>query len=239
MEVVKRGSRGTAALMAQMLLNCRLRELGDRNGKPVEVLAEDGVFGEKSERALRDFFERGLRVSRPPLIDAGVWRGLGLQLEIDHRVPLIGQKQSGLCWQAAAEMVLGGRVTVGPGLAARSPRGALQPDMENLKRFAESYRWRALPPTTNVRVFAELLRRRPIWLAGQGTAASGRQLGHAVVVSGMWSDGDPTGTTTLLRFHDPYPGPVGRIYSVAFFSAAGVQLPGRIWFRPQAMLLPN
>lgn len=239
MEVVKRGSRGTAALMAQMLLNCRLRELGDRNGRPVEVLAEDGVFGEKSERALRDFIERGMRISRPPLIDAGVWRRLGLQLEIDHRVPLIGQKHGGLCWQAAAEMVLGGRVTAGPGFAMRDPRGALKPDMENLKLFADSYRWRPLQPTTNVRAFADLLRQRPIWLAGQGTALSGRQLGHAVVVSGMWSDGDPTGTTTLLRFHDPYPGPAGRIYSVAFFSPAGVRLPGGIWFRPQILLVPN
>lgn len=239
MDVVKRGSRGTAALMAQMLLNCRLRELGDRNGRPVDALAEDGVFGEKSERALRDFIERGMRVSRPPVIDGGVWRSLGLKLEIDHRAPLIGQKGGGLCWQAAAEMVLGGNVTAGPGSALRDARGALKPDMENLRRFAESYRWRPLQPTTNVAVFASLLRRRPIWMAGQWTALNGRQWGHAVVVSGMWSDGDPTGTTTLLRFHDPYPGPVGRVYNVAFFSAAGVRLPGGIWFRPQILLMPN
>lgn len=239
MDVVKRGSRGTAALMAQMLLNCRLRELGERNGRPLEVLAEDGVFGPKSELALRDFIERGMRISRPPVIDGAVWRSLGLKLEIDHRVPLIGQKGGGLCWQAAAEMVMGGQVTAGPGHAARDKRGALKADMENLIRFAESYRWRPVQPTTNVAVFAGLLRRRPIWMAGQGTALSGRQLGHAVVVSGMWSDGDPTGTTTLLRFHDPYPGPVGRIYSVAFFSPAGVRLPGGIWFKPQVLLQPN
>ena len=238
MEVVKRGSRGSCALMAQMLLNNRIRELGDRLGKPVPPLVEDGVFGEKSEKALIDFLDRGLRVSHRPVIDDVIWRRIGLTVEIDHKVRLIGQSHGGLCWQAAAEMVLGGQVTVGPGSADTDKRGALQPDLENLQRFAESYGWRFSLPTLNAVAFAALARQSPIWIAGQGVAGNGHAYGHAIVVSGMWSDGDPTGSTTLLRVHDPWPGPVGRIYHVAYFSVAGARLPGGIWFRPHAMLIP-
>lgn len=239
MENVKRGSRGTAALMAQMLLNDRIRELGDRNGRPVQPLVEDGIFGEKSEKALLDYFARGLRISHQAMIDADTWRRMGLKVEIDHKVRLIGQRHGGLCWQAAAEMVLGGQVIAGPGYAERDKRGALKAGLENLKLFGESYHWRFALPTLSAALFADLVRRRPIWIAGQGAAGHGQVFGHAIVVSGMWGDGDPNGTTALLRIHDPWPGPVGRVYSAAFFSSAGTRLPGGVWFRPQAMLIPN
>ncbi|MBI3684195.1 MAG: hypothetical protein HY235_27795 [Acidobacteria bacterium] len=239
METVRRGSRGTAALMAQMLLNDRIRELPEQNGRPHQPLKEDGIFGEKSEKALLDFFSRGLRFSRQPVIDADTWRRLGLKVDIDHRVPLVGQKRGGLCWEAAAEMILGGRVSAGPGLASLDRRGALQADMANLKSFGDSYRWRYTAPTIDAAAFADLIHSRPIWVAGQGAAVNGQSFGHAVVVSGMWGDGDPNGSTALLRIHDPWPGPGGRIYSTRFFSMAGIRLPGGVWFRPQAMLIPN
>jgi hypothetical protein len=239
MEIVRRGRRGIAALMAQMLLNDRIRELPEQNGRPNQMLKEDGIFGEKSERAMRDYFSRGLRISHQPLIDSPTWFHLGLKVDIDHHVPLVGQKRGGLCWEAAAEMILGGRVSAGPGLASYDKRGALNPDLANLKAFGDSYHWLYAAPTVNAVVFASLLRHRPIWIAGQGAAGNGRMFGHAIVVSGMWGDGDPNGSTALLRIHDPWPGPSGRIYHTRFFSAAGIELPGRIWFRPQAMLISN
>ena len=130
-------------------------------------------------------------------------------------------------------------MTAGPGFADRDKRGALEPDLQNLKRFGDSYRWRFALPTLNAALFAGLLRKRPIWIAGQGAAGNGKVFGHAVVVSGMWGDGNPDGSTTLLRIHDPWPGPGGRVYSVAFFSSAGSRLPGGIWYRPLAMLIPG
>ena len=173
------------------------------------------------------------------MIDADTWRRLGLKVDIDHRVPLVGQKRGGLCWEAAAEMVLGGRVSAGPGLASYDKRGALNPDLANLISFGDSYHWLYAAPTTNAVAFAGLRRRRPIWVAGQGAAGNGQTFGHAIVVSRMWGDGDPGGSTVLLRVHDLWPGPGGRIYSTRFFSSAGIALPGGIWLRPQAMLIPN
>jgi hypothetical protein len=54
--------------MAQILLNDCIRELPEQNGRSNQMLKEDGIFGEKSERALRDYFSRGLRISHQPLI---------------------------------------------------------------------------------------------------------------------------------------------------------------------------
>ncbi len=239
MEVVRRGVRGDAALMAQMLLNDRLRELPERNGRPLVMLQEDGIFGEKSDGALRDWLARGLRVSKAPVIDGSVWGALGLRVEIDHRVPLVGQRHGGLCWQAAAEMLLGGQVTAGPGRASYDQRNALHATLKNLMAFGDSYGWRYIPPTTDAAAFASMLRQRPIWVAGNGIAGNGHAFGHAVVVSGMWGDGNSDGSSALLRIHDPWPGPGGRIFRTRFFSPAGIRLPGGAWFRPQAMLLPS
>lgn len=238
MEIVQRGSRGIAARMAQMLLNDRNRELPDDRGLVPADLAEDGAFGPKSERALVHFLQRGLRVSRAPVIDPFVWNALGLRVDIDHRLPLVAQPVGGQCWSAAAAMILGGPMSVHPGLAKFDRRGALDPSPANLRIFGESLGWRSVPTTTDAAVFASALRQRPMWVAGQGQAANGRRLGHAVVVSGMWGDGRPDGSTALLRFHDPWPPGHGRIYAVRFFSVAGTQLPGGIWFRPDVFLSP-
>jgi hypothetical protein len=85
---------------------------------------------------------------------------------------------------------------------------------------AERERIRGLPAT------------RPVWIAGQGAAANGKRYGHAVVVSGMWGDGDAHGSTTLLRIHDPWPGPRGRVYDTYFFgrkasACRAVSVPAR------------
>jgi hypothetical protein len=228
-----------AAKLAQMLLNDRLMELPEQRGKPFQPLVIDGVFGPKSENALISFFTRAYSVSRQPVIDAGVWRLLGLKVDIDHRVPLVGQPQGGLCWSSAAAMVLGGAMSVSPGGATFDKRGALAPDLSNLKQFGASLGWRLVSPTLNAVAFADLLRRRPVWIAGQGASANGQAYGHAIVVSGMWGDGDANGSTALLRIHDPWPTPRGRIFDTLFFSSVGIRLPGGIWFRPQAVLVPN
>lgn len=239
METVKRGSRGLAARMAQMLLNDRINELPDGGGNNWVPLSTDGIFGPKSEKALMLFLSQAYQMSRMPLIDGEVWRKLGLKTEIDHRVTLVGQPAGGLCWSSAAAMVLGGPMSVSPGAANLTQRNSLEPSLANLQVFAQSLDWRMVPPTQNVAAFATLIRRSPVWVAGQGTSANGRRYGHAVVVSGMWSDGDPAGSSTLLRIHDPWPTPRGRIFDTLFFGPVGICLPGGVWLRPDAMLVPR
>ena len=240
MEVIRRGQHGTAAKLAQLLLNDRLSELIEVNGKPFVPLQTDGIFGPKSEKALIDFIARVMQVSRPPVIDDDVWRRLGLKIEIDHRVPLVGQPLGGLCWSAAAAMILGGPMSVSPGGATLGKRDSLEPSLENVAVFGESLGWRLLNQSTqNLATFVDLLRRKPLWMAGQGTAASGRRYGHAIVVSGLWSDGDSNGSSTLLRIHDPWPGPKGRIFDTWFFGPLGIRLPGNTWFKPETILVPG
>lgn len=240
MELVKRGSHGTAARMAQLLLNDRLAELVEVGGRPFVPLQTDGIFGPKSERALVDFIARVMQMSRPPVVDADVWRRLGLQVEIDHRVPLVGQPIGGLCWSSAAAMILGGPMSVSPGQAQLNGRHALEPSLENVELFGQSLGWRLLTQSTyDLTLFTQLLRRTPLWMAGQGAGAHGRRYGHALVVSGLWSDGDRNGSSTLLRIHDPWPGPHGRIYDTWYFGPMGIRLPNNIWFRPETILVPG
>jgi hypothetical protein len=239
MELVRRGSQGMAARMAQMLLNNRIAELPEQRGQPLQLLDTDGIFGDKSEAALKDFLARGAGISHAPIIDAQVWRQLGLKVELDHKVPLVGQAIGGQCWSAAAAMILGGPMSVTSGRAAFEKRGALKPDLSNMKDFADSLGWRAVMPTTNAVLFAEMMRRRPVWVAGQGQAGNGHIYGHAIVVSALWGDGDPSGTTTLMRINDPWPPGRGQIYDAYFFSNAGTRLPSGIWFRPNVILIPS
>jgi len=237
METVRQGSHGTAARMAQMLLNDRLMELPEEGGKPFVPLVTDGIFGPKSTKALTTFIARGAQVSHLPVIDDGLWRALGLVVAIDHRVVLVGQPHAGECWSAAAAMILGAPMSVHPGGASLTDKGRLVPDLQNLRRFGESLGWQSVPPTQNASAFAGYLQRGPVWIAGQGAAANGKRYGHAVVVSGMWGDGDAHGSTTLLRIHDPWPGPRGRVYDTYFFGPQGIRLPGGVWFRPDAVMV--
>jgi hypothetical protein len=238
MEIVKRGSRGDAALMAQMLLNDRLIELGEGElGGYFDPLVTDGIFGKKSEALLVAVIAAKERMSLPPVIDARMWKALGLKIEFEHRITLVGQYKGGMCWNAAAAMILGGPMSVTSGGALLGKRQTLQPGEDNIRTFADALGWRIVPPPLPFPVFVAKLRAAPLWMAGE--ASFGRTTaGHAMVVSGLWSDGDPSGGTTLLRIHDPWPGPRGRIYRTLFFSQKGIKLPGNTWFKPHTFLTP-
>ena len=59
--------------------------------------------------------------------------------------------------------------------------------------------------TWSVEGLASLLRRGPLWVGGAQPSL------HAVVIAGMWGDGDAM--TTCLLIYDPWPPGRGAIYS--------------------------
>ena len=123
-----------------------------------------------------------------------------------HPVTLVGQPDDTSCWSAAASMILG-NMSVGSGDAGRSATGRLGHSLDNIEAFARSLGWRMLDHTPNIVELVSLLMRTPLWIGVQGTGG-----GHAVALTGVYSDGDPSGQGTMVRIHDPWPVGHGAIY---------------------------
>lgn len=218
MDTFRRGSHGYRVALLQRLLNKAAQR--DRAGGT--QLVADGVFGPRTEASLRAFQSR----HRPLVVDGVAggdsWRALGLRVDKEHaRVHLFGQPTRTSCWSAAATMILGNQ-SVGPGDAALGVGGGLHNTVENHRAFARSLGWRALDHTPSVPEMVSLVQRTPVWIAGGGAHWS-----HAVVLSGVYSDADPSGAGTVFRIHDPWPPGVGRIYGsfadpITMFDSAGV-----------------
>ena len=67
-----------------------------------------------------------------------------------------------------------------------------------------------------------------VWIHGGGTGWS-----HAVILSGVFSDGDSSGDGTMFRLHDPWPLNVGKIYGsfanpIAMYDAGATRADRRI-----------
>ena len=67
------------------------------------------------------------------------------------------------------------------------------------------------PQTWSVAGLAGLLRNKPLWAVGGGSSPTGDWL-HAIVLSGLWSDGAEDARGTMIRIHDPWPPNVGKVY---------------------------
>ncbi|MCC6539155.1 MAG: peptidoglycan-binding protein [Bryobacterales bacterium] len=204
METLRRGSRGMKVEFLQRLLNKALR----RDRAAGTALNEDGVFGPLTESAVRAFQGR----HRPLAVDGAVgalsWTALGFRTEAEHRsVIQFGQPTNTSCWSAAATEILGNQ-SVGPGGASVGPGGGLGNSPQNREVFAQSLGWRALNYSPTVPDFVGLIQHSPLWMCGGGSNWS-----HAIALSGVWSDLDPSGDGTMVRIHDPWPVNVGKIYS--------------------------
>ena len=204
MDELRRGAQGFRVKYLQRLLNKATAHdrLADR------ALRLDGVFGERTETALRGFQRR-----HRPLIEDGIaglntWQALGLQIENEHPLPLVGQPTNTTCWSAAASMILRDR-SVTEGDAILTAQGRLARGIDNLAAFARHLRWRQLDYTPTVPELAGLVNETPVWIAVEGAG-----WGHAVALSGVYSDAGPAGDGTMFRIHDPWPSGQGRIYGV-------------------------
>lgn len=204
MRTLRRGSQGLEVEFLQGLLNKAAR----REAPTARPLATDGVFGPLTEESLRAFQGR----HRPLVVDgvAGTasWTALGARRERLHAsVIRFGQPTGTSCWSAAATMILGNR-SVGPGSATIAPGGGLSGTMADHEAFARSLGWRMLNHSPSVTEMVSIVERTPVWIA-----AGGSNWAHAVVLSGVFSDGDDAGDGTLFRVHDPWPVGFGRVYS--------------------------
>lgn len=203
MKTLKNGSRSFEVEFLQRLLN----KAADRDGARGVRLLEDGIFGPKTEMALRAFQGRHRPLVINGIAGSQTWKELGLRFEKEHaKVILFGQPSDHSCWAAAATMILGNE-SVGPGGARLAPSGGLPVNIENYRAFADSLGWRMLGSSPSVMEMVNLIQSTPAWISGGGTGWA-----HAVVVSGVYSDGDGSGTGTMFRIHDPWPMGKGMIY---------------------------
>jgi hypothetical protein len=203
MDTLRQGSADHQVKFLQRLLNKR------RLVTP--ALKEDGVFGPKTRNAVTTF-QGQQHLTADGVVGTNTWQRLGVRYEIVHPVRLFPQPTNMTCWSAAATMILG-NMSVGPGGAQLTPSGGLAPSPTNIEEFGRGLGWRMYyPQTWSVGGLASLLQRRPVWAVGGGSSPTGNWL-HAIVLSGLWSDGADDASGTLLRIHDPWPPGVGAVYS--------------------------
>lgn len=200
MDIIHAGSRSLQIPLVQRLLN-------KKGATP--PLAEDGIYGPLT-RAAVIAFQRRQTLTPDGVVGPVTWNRLGLTIDIQHQVRLVPQPTGMTCWSASASMILG-NMSVGPG-HANIPGGGLAPDPANVRTFADGLGWRMhYPQSWSVSGLAGIMRRKPVWAVGGGAAGGGWL--HAIVFSGLWSDGAEDGSGTMLRVHDPWPPNVGSVYA--------------------------
>ena len=203
MDVLREWKRGFKVQYLQRLLN--LAAVRDRAGGV--PLREDGIFGPKTDAAVRAFQGRHRPLHVDGVVGGDTWPALGLQTEREHPVMLFGQPTASECWSAAATMLLGTNQSVGPG-AQGLPGGGLATDLPSREAFAQSHGLRLLGYTPDVRALVGIVSQGPAWVTETGPGWA-----HAVVLSGVYSDGGNGGDGTMFRVHDPWPVNVGSIYA--------------------------
>lgn len=232
MQTLRRGSRGVQVEYLQGRLNTAAR----RDGVGGAVLSMDGDFGPLTDAALRAYQGRNGPLKVDGVAGMNTWTRLGVRTEAEHnRVILFGQPTGMTCWSAAATMILGNQ-SVGSGNATTGPGGGLTPTSDNQEVFARALGWRMLGYSPTVTDLANIVRQKPVWISAYGSTWA-----HAVVLSGVYSDGNDAGDGTMFRIHDPWPVGRGRIYGslsnpLTFFDASGVN---RVQASLQHILIPN
>lgn len=226
MESLGPGSRSMAVRVAQRLMNVGLRQ-----ARGFTHLAEDGVYGRRTEDGVALLQELRSVRSEAGFIGPLTWRAMGLAREIDHSVRLIGQQYEDGCWSAAAAMVMGVEASIGPGMAslqhdAEGHVGGLSSTAANVTAFADVVGGRAVDAPEAAGGLIAPLSRGPLWFAGDARVGH-RWAGHVVVISGLWTNGTPAGT--LIRIHDPWPVGRGAIYLTDYPRARVAGYPFRPW----------
>ena len=204
MRILRNGSRGhDVEYMQRLLVRADVR---DRVESP--FYGSDGIFGPQTEQAVRALQRRRPGLTVDGVVGPRTWTALGLRDHREHPIRRYGQPTGMTCWSAAATMILGSNMSVGQGSATTGESGGLNPSIENVARFGRGLGWSMPNHTPTVAGLVALLMRTPLWLGVQHS--SGR---HAVVLSGVYSDGDASGAGTMVRIHDPWPVGQGAVYT--------------------------
>jgi uncharacterized Zn-binding protein involved in type VI secretion len=136
-------------------------------------------------------------------------RSYPVTLNIVNPVTRYGQPTNMTCWSAAATMLMGSNLCVGPGSASTGSNGGLIATDSNIAAFAQSWGLRVYPQACyTVAGLARILRRGPAWIGGF------MPKGHAVVFADMRGDGTPLGTA--IRVYDPWPVGLGSEYEINY-----------------------
>lgn len=179
-----------------------------------DVLDEDNDFGRHTDAMLRRF-QTDYRGPVGQLVVDGVagaqtWRALGLQTEISHPMPMVGQNTGMSCWVVSGGLASGRNASVVPAAARYDPvdvsyadgheGGGLDPDLNNLDTFAHEIGMRLLPMVPmEVEQLLPYVRRGPVLLVGEYVGGGM----HAVVISGYF--GGATPFSRMIRVNNPAP----------------------------------
>ncbi|QDA58264.1 peptidoglycan-binding protein [Thermomonas aquatica] len=202
MQTLRRGSRGIhVEFMQRLLVRADTREHAD-----YPYFGSDGRFDGETDRAVRAFQRRHPGLVVDGIVGPQTWTALGLRNQREHPIQRHGQPTGMSCWATAAGMIDASNYATPDGVALGTT-GGLAPEFENIEAFARHLGWRMPDHTPDVGELVALLMRTPLWIGVQH--ATGR---HAVVLSGVYSDGDASGQGTMVRIHDPWPVGHGAVY---------------------------
>jgi Papain-like cysteine protease AvrRpt2 len=206
MEYLRRNSKGYKVRLLQRLLNTAFATEAGLSSNKRAPLELDGSFGGLTSDTLVAYKTRKKLYPNDAVAGIRTWTELGIVFEKEHDLKLYGQPDAMTCWSAAATMILGDR-SIGPNGAALAANNGMIPSKENIEVFAKSLGWRMLNHSPSMIELIQLVLRKPIWIV-----ISGSGFLHAVVLSGVYSDGDAKGAGTMFRIHDPWPPKIGNIY---------------------------
>ena len=121
---------------------------------------------------------------------------MGNIVRIQHQIELFAQPTNMTCWLAATTMLLRGPVAMG--IATTGSTGGLSNNDNNLREFARANKLRLYyGQSWSAQGLIALLRKGPAAMFGRLPKL------HAVVLSGLESDGTEDGT--YITIHDPWP----------------------------------
>lgn len=223
---LRHGSRGEFVRELQHSLNAKLR--------PSPNLGVDGVFGPKTQKAVRRYQEANWlafsmtvpKKRQDGIVGACTWSALKDwdRYVILHRVRLVPQWTDYTCWSASTAM-LKGLVMCVDSAGVHGRGGGLLNDSElddpvNVRRFARFHGLTMLPGQSwTPDGLASLLRSHgplminTLWDVDRYVAGRGSS-GHMRIIAGIRGDGTPKGTS--IRLYDPWPPRVGCIVSYVY-----------------------
>lgn len=199
MKTLRRGSRDAEVMFLQRCLNIAL---GSVRGFP--GIVEDSVFGGETDTWLRQFQRANLGRHGIATVDGvagpATWRALGLQTEIDHNLPRVGQNTGMSCWVVSAGLATRNNQSVAPMIATFAADGGLDPSLDNLESFGSEIGFRLLPSVPpRIEELVPHIRMGPVLFVG--TFPNGGR--HMVVISGFYRAASPN--SQMIKVNDPAP----------------------------------